>query len=205
MATGKKPFAGKSQASLIAAILDATPPPVSSISPMTPPALDRVVKTCLEKDPDDRFQTAHDVRLQLEWVAEGGSQAGVAAPIAARRKNRERLGWAAAALLALVAAGLAVAYVRRGSSVPPTVVRSTILPPETNVYRFVGVGAGPVAVSPDGLALAFVATDNAEKSLIWVRRLDSVIAPIPSGNRERDVPVSGRRTHGSSGSSRAAN
>ena len=176
MATGRKPFIGKSQASLIAAILDATPPPVSSISPMTPPGLDRVVKTCLEKDPDDRFQTAHDVRLQLEWVAEGGSQAGVAAPVAARRKSRERVAWMIAAVLALVTAGLAAAYLRRGPAPMPHVVRSAILPPEKNVFRFVGVGAGPVAVSPDGLALAFVATDPSEKSVIWVRPLDSQIA-----------------------------
>ncbi|HZI66856.1 MAG TPA: serine/threonine-protein kinase, partial [Thermoanaerobaculia bacterium] len=174
MATGKKPFLGKSQASLIAAILDATPPPVSSISPMTPPALDRVVKTCLEKDPDDRFQTAHDARLQLEWIAEGGSQAGLPTPVVARRKSRERLGWIAAAVLALAAAGLGVAYLRRGSPSPPRVVRSTILPPEKTVFRFVGVGAGPVAVSPNGLALAFVATDAAERSVLWVRPLDSL-------------------------------
>jgi len=91
MATGRKAFEGKSQASLIAAILDRTPPPISSIQPMTPPALDRVVKTCLEKDPDDRFQTAHDVRLQLEWIAEGGSQAGLPAPVVARRRSRDGL------------------------------------------------------------------------------------------------------------------
>ncbi len=176
MATGKKPFVGKSQASLIAAILDATPPPVSTVSPMTPPALDRVVKTCLEKDPDDRFQTAHDVRLQLEWVAEGGSQAGVAAPVAARRKSRERAAWTIAGVLALVVAGLAAAYLRRGPAPVPRVVRSAILPPEKNVFRFVGEGAGLVAVSPDGLTLTFVATDASEKSAIWVRPLDSQIA-----------------------------
>ncbi|HVE65611.1 MAG TPA: protein kinase, partial [Thermoanaerobaculia bacterium] len=188
MATGRKPFAGKSQASLIAAILDATPPPVSSLSPMTPPALDRVVKTCLEKDPDDRFQTAHDVRLQLEWIAEGGSQAGVAAPVAARRKSRERTAWTVAAVLALATAGRAVAYLRPDTSIAQRVVRSTILPPETNVYRFVGIGAGPVAVSPDGLALTFVATDASEKSVLWVRPLDTSIARALPGTDGASYP-----------------
>ena len=56
---------------------------------MTPPALDRVVKTCLAKDPEDRWQTAHDVKLELQWIAEGGSQAGLPAPVVARRKSRE--------------------------------------------------------------------------------------------------------------------
>jgi len=76
MATGQKAFAGKSQASLIASILEREPAPISTVQPMAPPALDRVVKTCLAKDPEERWQTAHDVALQLRWIAEGGSQAG---------------------------------------------------------------------------------------------------------------------------------
>ena len=105
MATGKRAFDGKSQASLIGSILRDQPPPASSIAPMTPPALDRVIATCLAKDPDDRFQTAHDVRLQLQWITEGGSQAGVPAPVAHRRKSRERLAWTIAAAALVLAAG----------------------------------------------------------------------------------------------------
>ena len=77
MATGKKAFEGKSQASLISAILSSDPPPISSLQPMTPPALDRVVKRCLAKEPDDRWQTARDLHQELKWIAEGGSQGGV--------------------------------------------------------------------------------------------------------------------------------
>ena len=72
MVTGKKAFEGKSQASVIAAILERDPPPMSTLQPMTPPVLDRVVKTCLAKDSDERWQTAHDVMVQLKWIAEGG-------------------------------------------------------------------------------------------------------------------------------------
>src|SRR6202162_1889676 len=61
MATGKKAFDGKTQASLIAKILEIDPPPISSLRPMTPPALDRVVKKCLAKEPEKRWQTASDV------------------------------------------------------------------------------------------------------------------------------------------------
>ncbi|HYR45775.1 MAG TPA: serine/threonine-protein kinase, partial [Thermoanaerobaculia bacterium] len=99
MATGQKAFSGKSQASLIAAILGSEPAAISTVAPMTPPALDRVVKTCLAKDPDDRWQTAHDVMLELRWVAEGGSAAGLPAPVVAKRRNRERLAWGIAAAL----------------------------------------------------------------------------------------------------------
>src|SRR5271169_4804807 len=70
MATGVKAFEGKSQASLIAKILEADPPPISSLQPMTPPALERVVKTCLAKDPDDRWQTARDLTRELKWASE---------------------------------------------------------------------------------------------------------------------------------------
>src|SRR5258705_13957454 len=98
MGTGKRPFAGKSRPSLTASLPPAAPPPISAVAPMTPPALDRVVKTCLAKDPDDRWQTAHDVMLQLKWIAEGGSQAGVPAPLVARRRSRERLAGGVAAL-----------------------------------------------------------------------------------------------------------
>ena len=81
MATGKKAFSGGSQASLISAIMQNDPPAISSVQPMSPPALDRVVKTCLAKNPEDRWQSAADVGKELKWIAEG-SAAGVAAPLA---------------------------------------------------------------------------------------------------------------------------
>src|SRR5713101_7039293 len=78
MATGKKAFEGKSQASVISAIMSSDPPSMSSLQPMTPPALDHVVRTCLAKDPDGRWQTASDLTRELKWVAEGGSQVTLA-------------------------------------------------------------------------------------------------------------------------------
>ena len=189
MATGRKAFEGKSQASLIAAILDRTPPPISSIQPMTPPALDRVVKTCLEKDPDDRFQTAHDVRLQLEWIAEGGSQAGLPAPVVARRRSRERLAWIVAGVLAAAIAVLAglLFYQRPGTDLLRP-VRSNVLPPEKATFRFVGEDAGPVEISPDGRQLAFVARDSSGKSGLWIRPLDSLVARSITGTEDAEYP-----------------
>src|SRR6266481_3458684 len=80
MATGKRAFEGKTQASLIAKILETDPPPISSLQPMTPPSLDRVVKKCLAKEPEKRWQAASDVCDELKWIAEQGSQAAVPAP-----------------------------------------------------------------------------------------------------------------------------
>ena len=73
MVTGNKAFEGGSQASLIAAILDAEPPAISNLQPVTPPMLERVVKKCLAKDPEDRWHSAHDLRDELTWIAERGS------------------------------------------------------------------------------------------------------------------------------------
>ncbi len=187
MATGQKAFSGKSQASLIASILSAEPPPISTIQPMTPPALDRVVKTCLAKDPDDRWQTAHDVMLQLKWIAEGGSQAGVPAPLVARRKSRERLAWVVATVLAVSAIALAVLLLSRPRATV-RIVRSSLVLPEKMNYRFVGESAGPPAVSPDGLQVAFSAMDASGKSLLWVRPLDALAPRALPGTEDAMYP-----------------
>jgi len=141
MVTGRRAFEGKSQASLVSAIMSQEPVHITAAQPMAPPALERIVRTCLAKDPDDRWQSAHDLAAELRWIAEAGSQAGVPAPVVARRKSRERWAWALATglgLLAAVAAGIralvrhaAQASTRRRSPTSivdpaPTATRSTV-------------------------------------------------------------------------------
>ena len=203
MATGKKAFEGKSQASLIAAILKENPRPISELQPMAPPALERVVKTCLAKDADERWQTAHDLKLQLQWIAEGGSQAGVPAPVAARRKYRDAILAGSAALAILAAIAFAVLYFLRAPA-QPQLIRSYIKPnADTTLTSFNG-GTSGFAVSPDGLSLAYVAIGaNAvspagarfasapglpDKSVLWVRRLDSLQARPLDGTEGAVLP-----------------
>ena len=88
MATGERAFEGDSRASLIASIMSSQPRAISELQPMTPPALDHLVRMCLAKDPDDRIQTAHDVKLQLQWITDGGSQAGAPAPYSKQTVQR---------------------------------------------------------------------------------------------------------------------
>ena len=169
MVTGRKAFEGKSQASLIGSILRDEPPAPSGFAPMSPPALDRVVKTCLSKDPEGRFQTAHDVRLQLQWISEGGSQAGLPAPVAAHRRNREKLAWTVAGLALLAALALGIGFVRRAPS-PKRTIRFEIPMPE-------GITTiDAPRISPDGRYLAFNATDSSGKNRIWVRALSDLAA-----------------------------
>src|SRR4029453_2482604 len=87
MATGKKAFPGASQASLISAIMKEDPAPITTVSPLSPPALDHVARKCLAKNPEDRWQSAADLRSELRWIADG-SQSGVAGPGVSRRRAR---------------------------------------------------------------------------------------------------------------------
>ena len=188
MATGKRPFGGRSQASVMAKILESDPPPMSSLQPMTPPALDRVVKRCLAKEQENRWQTARDLFEELKWVAEGGSQAGVSTPIATLAKSRERLAWSVAAIVfvgfvAALAAG-AFVYFQRAPDETQS-VRFFVSVPETwslaRQLAATGAPAAPLAVSPDGHRIAFAATSADGKSLLWIRSLDTLTAQSLAG------------------------
>ena len=171
MLAGKRAFDGRSQAGLIAAVLERDPAPISTVQPMAPPALDRLVAQCLAKDPDERWQTAHDLTSQLKWIAESGSQAGVPATTAMRRKTRGRLAWTLVGLLAVLSGILGFGYFRL-ASVEQTTIRAFINPPEGGYFSSIGFTAGPVTVSPDGRRFAFVVTDQGSKRSIWVRSID---------------------------------
>ncbi|MGH9317449.1 MAG: protein kinase domain-containing protein, partial [Thermoanaerobaculia bacterium] len=176
MATGRKAFSGSSQASLISAIMTSDPAPISSVQPMSPPALDRVVKTCLAKDPDERWQNAHDLMGELKWIAGLGSQAGVPGPPVARRRSRERLAWGMMTVTLFVALAAAVAAVVRNAhraAMLERPMRSSIVLPEKSALR-------AAALSPDGTRVVFVARDSSGKNLLWIRPLDSLaVRPFP--------------------------
>jgi Tol biopolymer transport system component len=192
MATGRRPFEGRSQASLIAAILEREPAPIAeipsgsasaAISGAMPQGLDRLIRNCLAKDPEERIQTAHDVKLQLRGIAEtAGISAssssfapvtplpGSAAAVAAGKHRRgSPLPWAIAAASAVIAVALGAWTAFHPAAPPP-------------VYRFRPHVTVPGAqesfwprLSPDGRILAFTATDSAGVSHAWVRRMDEVM------------------------------
>src|SRR6266851_7469168 len=74
MVTGRRAFQGKSQLSVASAVLEKDPKPISTLQPLTPPPLDRAIRVCLAKNPEDRWQTVRDLELELKWIADGGSQ-----------------------------------------------------------------------------------------------------------------------------------
>ena len=179
MATGKRAFEGKTQASIVGQILAVNPPPISSLQPMAPPALSRLVSTCLEKEPDERFQTLHDVKLRLAEMAEAvtsATQTAAAAP--AREMNR--LVWlaTAAAVLALAAAA---AYFASLALQPKQVVRSTLAAPDKTFFVTTPPDSGVPVLSPDGTRIAFVARDSKGQLSLYVRALNSLTALALAG------------------------
>src|SRR3981189_2742853 len=147
MATGKPAFAGKSRASLIAAILSSEPQPMAALQPMTPPALARIVKKCLAKDPDERWQSASDLAAELKWIAEGGSQPGVPMRAPAASTHWLRASWRSAAALFLLALAGGVAWWTASHRRLPAMYFHAAVP----------FAANDVALSPDGHTLAMVA------------------------------------------------
>jgi Tol biopolymer transport system component len=183
MATGRRAFDGRSQASLITSIMSSEPALVSSLAPAAPPALDRVVRGCLAKDAADRIQSAHDVRLQLQWIAEQGSLSGsfAGAPAARARlaRGREPLAWGAAALFAVAALVAGFLGVRGGGG-DVRLLRATLTMPADVALAITGDDAGPPALSPDGGMLAFGAAGRGSGIRIWLRSLDDLsVRPLP--------------------------
>ncbi|HET7706842.1 MAG TPA: protein kinase [Thermoanaerobaculia bacterium] len=167
MATGRRAFDGKTKASVIASILDRDPAPISSLQPLTPPLFERVVATCLNKDPDARWQNAQDLRRQLEWIRDG-----VTAVAAEEPRKRRSIVWMTAAALAIAAAGAGGYFWSRATAPRPKRIVSAIAPPPEMRFVVTGDSAGPVTLSPDGRWAAFVAGTSGAYEL-WIQSLES--------------------------------
>jgi eukaryotic-like serine/threonine-protein kinase len=163
MATGKPAFTGKSLASLIAAILSSEPQPMAALQPMTSLALERVVKKCLAKDPEGRWQSASDLASELNWIAEEGSRAGVAGRVPAGRRRWERASWLLAAMFFLLMIAAASAWWAVASKRPSTMYFHSPVP----------FAANDIALSPDGRTLAMVAYSAANNYVLWTYEVGS--------------------------------
>jgi Tol biopolymer transport system component len=179
MATGRRAFEGKSRVAVASAILEKDPSPITAIQPTVPPSLVYIISTCLAKDPDERFQTAHDVKLQLSWLLQSGATGSL------RQVKQVKTQWlwfatglAAAVVLVLVL--LLVKLAGRSAGSEYGVTRLTVtLPPKQELAVDL---TQAVALSPDGKRLAYVATD-AGVSHLFVRRLDQ-FAPVAIADSE---------------------
>jgi serine/threonine protein kinase len=185
MATGRRAFNGKSQASLIGSIMSSEPPPISASTSMASPALDALVRACLAKDPEERIQTAHDVKLQLSWIAQSGEHSGPTGPIALpkRRRSLEPVAWAIAAIGVIATVALAVRGRAGGASSRQQIAFTIPIPPSlTPLYQ--------PRISPDGTMLAFVAQDSLNRAMIWLRPMNALTAnPLPGSENTAPAVV----------------
>jgi serine/threonine protein kinase/Tol biopolymer transport system component len=170
MLTGKKAFEGKSQAGVMAAILEHDPKALTTCLPLAPPALDRVIKRCVSKDPDGRWQSAGDLTSELEWIAQSGVEASTESSVSRGKDSgsRVRVAWVAAALAIVIAATVAVPavmYVRRTAAADTLVVQHVARMTHEN-----GFSEWPTW-SPDGRLFAFSSNRNGNFEL-YVGRVE---------------------------------
>ncbi len=165
MVTGRRAFEGKSTAKVVAAIMTTEPPAVTTLSPLTPASLERVIKKCLAKDPEERWQSAGDLSSELRWIAESGSQSGMATPAVAR-SQRKLFRWVALALVA--AAGILAGFLLRRPATQPVLRMAVNLPPGSSLNQ-----GQPSVLSPDGQSVVMTLTDADGKEKFWLRRLSS--------------------------------
>lgn len=192
MVTGARAFAGDSSRAVITASLTSEPPPVSSLRSSSPPALDRVVRSCLAKDPEERWQGASDLARELAWIEGEGTRphdAAASAVAAGPRPGRgasRRIPWIVAGAAVVVAAALAVATFlgpRTAAAPPARLIRFAVPPPPGGSF-YSSVETATLAVSPDGSRIAFIGSaaprapgsatgspDAQEPRRIWVRSL----------------------------------
>jgi serine/threonine protein kinase len=186
MLTGQRAYPGKTQLSVASAILEKEPAPINSVKPLTPAPLDHAIRRCFAKDPEDRWQTARDVAIELKWIADSGSQSSAAIPGIPRSKYSAQWTVAALALTAILAAALGILYARR--PVPDARVTRTYIKPMSNSsFVFSGTAAG-FALSPDSRLLAYVASTPDGKSVLWLRPLDSLQAQHLPGTEGAAYP-----------------
>jgi Tol biopolymer transport system component/predicted Ser/Thr protein kinase len=171
MATGRKPFDARTQAGLIAQIMQTDPPGISAVLPQAPAAFEHLTRTCLAKAPDDRRQTMRDVLTDLNWMNSPASQQEPSKPITAKRSLAMWI-WQATAVVFAAATIVLIAAGRLDFTPKAPVTRFTISAPAKAAF---GLG---LALSPDGRQLAFVAAPEGAQHLLWIRALDS-LTPRP--------------------------
>ncbi len=177
MATGRRAFEGKSQVSLIAAILEHEPPPVSALQPVAPPLFDEVIKICLAKNSDDRWQSAADLLHELKLLVRYGS---LGTPTAKGTRKREVAAWAAAAVLLIVSVSGFAFLARRDAPEPAKASFEVQTPAAPSPLH--------IALSPNGSHLAAIVPGESSVSALWVRPIEHLAGQVLPGTNNASFP-----------------
>ena len=185
MATGRRAFAGATAMAIAGSILHEDPPSLSGMNAQVPPAFERLVRTCLAKEPAARWQTAQDVALQLTGIDEDSRQLP-GTPAAIEPARTTRLPWVLVAAALIAVAAVSWLYLGRARDAPVAAVELQIVPPAGHTYWYSSEGT-TFALSPDGTRLAFVA-DHTRQSQVWIRSLAAIDAkPVPGTENASSV------------------
>ena len=184
MLAGRRAFEGRSQLSVASAILEREPTPISSIKPMTPPALDHAIRRCLAKDPEQRWQTGRDLQWELIWIGENASSVATPQVPNGKQRKRERLAWMAAGVFAVIALA-ALWFFWSQPALEERRLEFKINPPAG--ADFLLESGGGNAISPDGHSIAFVAVSSGGPKL-WICPLDSTRARELPGTDNAQYP-----------------
>ena len=192
MVAGRRAFAGESQANVIAAILEHDPPPISTLQPLTPPALAHVITKCLAKNPEARWQSASDVKRQLEWIAATARSTASPTTAGPRSRGAARVAWSVAAVALLVAllAGGALTWrvwtAPQAQTAPPRVSRFTIA--SSGATALCIAADRGLAITPDGTRVVYVGNKGTQLFVRPLEQLDPTA--IATGTDLRAVFVS---------------
>lgn len=179
MTTGRRAFEGKNKTSLVAAIIGAAPRPIGEMQPLTPPALEHVILQCLEKEPDDRWQSASDVALELQWIAATGT-AAASKPV----QRRTSFVWLAAIVIAALVGATAAWMLRPPAAAGPLHV-DLVAPPDV---RLAGFEMGGSAISPEGERIVFAGTDTEGARRLFLRDLRDGHVRVVTGTEGAQFP-----------------
>jgi hypothetical protein len=164
-----------------------TPPPVFCAS--RSPALDHVVHRCLDKDPEERWQSAADLMRELRWTMASHRDAAKS-PMRSSSGRSSRLGWFVAVGLAAATVALSAWFARSHVATDALMLRFSVLPPPNTLFASLGatVPTTELALSPDGRLLVFVAQVASGNTMLWVRPLNGVAAQQLAGTEEAEYP-----------------
>ncbi|MDQ6699219.1 MAG: protein kinase [Acidobacteriota bacterium] len=183
MITGRHAFEGNSPASVIAAVMKSTPPAVHEIRPMSPRGIDRLIRQCLEKNPEERWESVRDLKTALQWMQDDIGKTGIEESAGKPPRRTSKWLWIPALLLPVLGA-IAFVRLRPEPAAVAKPIHFLIQPPEHAAFA----GDEAPAVSPDGEKIAFVGIEPNGKRRLWVRPLDAARAEPVTGTDEASEP-----------------
>lgn len=187
MATGKRAFDGKTTASVVAAILASEPKPITQVQLTSPPALERLVQRCMTKDPDERWQSALDLKNVLEWISKASGETGPRSITTPEKLLSAKLVLAALAVFFLLAGAASTIYFSLHREISFPAVRAIISVPSNVTLQTLGDESGPPAISPEGRDLVFVGLWEG-RHMLFLRPLNGVSAQPLAGTEHGKFP-----------------